>query len=115
MVRRRKSVWNPVFATGEVGSVLDTRSDTLHSRQNNLVILLKRPITIARISIPFLHRMKYGKRTEIITTTLNTAILKDIFEAAWTWTRFHSSLLANTPLWMESTSRLRWLARLLLT
>ena len=41
----------------------------------------------------FLHRIKYGKRTEIITTTLSTAILKDFFEAAWT--RFHSSLLAN--------------------
>ena len=43
----------------------------------------------------FLHRIKYGKRTEIITTTLSTAILKDFFEAAWTLTRFHSSLLAN--------------------
>ena len=46
----------------------------------------------------FLHRIKYGKRTEIITTTLSTAILKDFFEAAWTWTRFHSSLLANPTL-----------------
>ena len=57
MVRRHKSVWNLVFATEEVGSVLDTRSDMLHFRQNTCDLAQESiPFrTGFKIMIPFLH------------------------------------------------------------